>query len=134
MGEGQIWSATPVTPFLFLKSGRYVYIFCISVSMSKYVYQIQGALENPQGQFVGLRVLVCNIDFLDMVDVPVEVLDSETVKYMQFRLSITAEAINIAALPVEMQNKIRAPLGRWLDQWVLENFYGDNRKHKDTNA
>jgi hypothetical protein len=102
--------------------------------MSKYVYQIQGALENPQGQFVGLRVLVCNIDFLDMVDVPVEVLDSETVKYMQFRLSITAEAINIAALPVEMQNKIRAPLGRWLDQWVLENFYGDNRKHKDTNA
>jgi len=102
--------------------------------MSKYVYQIQGALENPRGQFVGLRVLVCNIDFLDMVDVPVEVLDSETVKYMQFRLSITAEAINIAALPVEMQNKIRAPLGRWLDQWVLENFYGDNRKHKDTNA
>jgi hypothetical protein len=102
--------------------------------MSKYVYQIQGALENPQGQFVGLRVLVCNVDFLDMVDVPVEVLDSETVKYMQFRLSITAEAINIAALPVEMQNKIRAPLGRWLDQWVLENFYGDNRKHKDTNA
>jgi hypothetical protein len=102
--------------------------------MSKYVYQIQGALESPQGQFIGLRVLVCNIDFLDMVDVPVEILDSETVKYMQFRLSITAEAINIAALPVEMQNKIRTPLGRWLDRWVLENFYGDNRKHKDTNA
>lgn len=119
---------------LFLKTGRYAYILCISVSMSKYVYQIQGALENPQGQFIGLRVLVCNIDFLDMVDVPVEILDAETVKYMQFRLSITAEPINIAALPVEMQNKIRTPLGRWLDRWVLENFYGDNSKHKDTNS
>ena len=102
--------------------------------MSKYVYQIQGALENKQGQFLGLRVLVCNVDNLDSVDVPVEVLDSETAKYLQFRLSITAEAINIAHLPVEIQNRIRAPLGRWLDRWVLDNFYGDNRNHKDTNA
>lgn len=102
--------------------------------MNNYVYQIQGALENPQGQFLGLRVLVCNTYYFDSVDVPVEVLDSETAKYMQFRLSITAEAINIQLLPVEIQNKIRAPLGRWLDQWVLENFYGDNRKHKDTNT
>jgi len=102
--------------------------------MGKYVYQIQGALENPQGQFLGLRVLVCDAHRFDSVDVPVEVLDSETAKYMQFRLSITAEAINIQQLPVATQNKIRTPLGRWLDQWVLENFYGDNRKHKDTNA
>ena len=102
--------------------------------MSKYVYQIQGALESPQGKFLGLRVLVCNVDFLDSVDVPVEILDSETAKYMQFRLSITAETVNIKSLPVEIQNKIRTPLGRWLDRWVLENFYGDNRKHKDTNA
>lgn len=102
--------------------------------MSKYVYQIQGALESPQGKFLGLRVLVCNADYLDSVDVPVEILDSETAKYMQFRLSITAETINIKLLPVEIQNKIRTPLGRWLDRWVLENFYGDNRNHKDTNA
>lgn len=102
--------------------------------MNKYVYQIQGALENKQGQLLGLRVLVCDVYNFDSVDVPVEVLDSETAKYLQFRLSITAEAINIMALPVEIQNKIRAPLGRWLDFWVLENFYGDNRNHKDTNA
>jgi hypothetical protein len=102
--------------------------------MSKYVYQIQGALQSPMGKFIGLRVLVCNVDFLDMADVPVEVLDYETTKYMQFRLSITAEAINIQSLPVEIQNRIRVPLGRWLDHWVLENFYGDTSNRKSTNA
>ena len=102
--------------------------------MSKYVYQIQGALENPQGQFLGLRVLVCDANFLDSVDVPVEILDSETAKYMQFRLSITAETVNIKSLPVEIQNKIRTPLGRWLDRWVLENFYGDTSNRKSANT
>jgi len=102
--------------------------------MSKYVYQIQGALQSPMGKFIGLRCLVCNVDFLDMADVPVEVLDYETTKYMQFRLSITAEAINIQSLPVEIQNRIRVPLGRWLDHWVLENFYGDTSNRKSTNA
>ena len=104
------------------------------MSMNKYVYQIQGALESRQGEFLGLRVLVCDALNFDSVDIPVEVLDSETAKYMQFRLSITAETVNIARLPVEIQNKIRTPLGRWLDHWVLDNFYGDNRKYKDTNA
>lgn len=102
--------------------------------MNKYVYQIQGALEDRSGKFLGLRVLVCDVYHFDSVDIPVEVLDSETAKFLQFRLSITAETVNIAKLPVEIQNKIRAPLGRWLDHWVLDNFYGDNRKHKDTNA
>jgi len=102
--------------------------------MSKYVYQIQGALESPMGKFIGLRCLVCNVDFLDMVDVPVEILDHETTKYLQFRLSITSEALDIQRLPVEIQNRIRTPLGRWLDHWVLDNFYGDNRTNKSTNA
>ena len=102
--------------------------------MSKYVYQIQGALEDRAGKFLGLRVLVCDVFNFDSVDVPVEVLDSETAKYMQFRLSITAETVNIAKLPVEIQNRIRTPLGRWLDHWVLDNFYGDNSNYKDTNA
>ena len=101
--------------------------------MSKYVYQIQGALESPQGQFLGLRCLVCDVNFLDMVDVPVEVLDHETAKFLAFRLSITAETLDIQRLPVEIQNRIRAPLGRWLDHWVLDNFYGDNSKYKNTN-
>jgi hypothetical protein len=102
--------------------------------MSKYVYQIQGALEDRQGKLLGLRTLVCDKDHLDAVDVPVEVLDSETAKYLQFRLSITAETVNIQSMPVEIQNRIRAPLGRWLDRWVLDNFYGDNRKHQNTNS
>lgn len=102
--------------------------------MSKYVYQIQGALENAQGKFVGLRVLVCNIDFLEMVDVPVEILDQDTEKYLQFRLSITSEPLVVQRLPVEIQNRIRAPLGRWLDQWVSDTFYGNNSDGKSTNA
>jgi hypothetical protein len=86
------------------------------------------------GKFIGLRCLVCDVNFMDMVDVPVEVLDHDTYKYMQFRLSITAEALNIQSLPVGIQNRIRAPLGRWLDHWVLENFYGDTSNRKSTNA
>ena len=102
--------------------------------MSKYVYQIQGALENPRGKLRGLRVLICDTNNFDSVDVPIEVIDHETSKYLQFRLSITAEALNIQRLPNGIQNKIRAPLGRWLDQWVLEHFYGNTSNGKSTNA
>jgi hypothetical protein len=101
--------------------------------MNKYAYQIQGALENRQGELLGLRVLVCDVYNFDSVDVPVEVIDSETAKYLQFRLSITAESLDIKHLPVEIQNRIRAPLGRWLDHWVLDNFYGNTSKPKSTN-
>jgi hypothetical protein len=118
---------------LFLMLGRQTVLFCIIVSMSKYVYQIKGALESPQGKLVGLRCMVCNVDYLDEVDVPVEILDHDTYKYLSFRLSITAEALNIQSLPVEIQNRIRAPLGRWLDHWVLDNFYGDTSNRKSTN-
>lgn len=135
--EGPNKPRNPVFPvkiqFIFYWNGRGPFDFCINMSMNKYVYQIQGALEDKRGKLLGLRVLVCNVDNLDSVDVPVEVLDSETAKYIQFRLSITAESVNIASMPYEIQNKIRAPLGRWLDRWVLDNFYGDNRKHKDIN-
>lgn len=102
--------------------------------MSEYVYQIQGALENAHGQFQGLRILVCDAHNIDMVDAPVEILDRETVKFLQFRLNITKETINIQNLPVIVQYKIRAPLGRWLDHWVLENFHGDISKRKSINT
>ena len=102
--------------------------------MSKYVYQIQGALENRQGQLLGLRVLVCDVNNFDSVDVPVEVIDPETSRYLQFRLSITADALKIQNLPNAIQNKIRTPLGRWLDQWVLENFYGNTSNAKSVNS
>jgi hypothetical protein len=100
--------------------------------MNDYAYQIQGALENAQGQLLGLRVLVCDVNNFELVDVPVEVIDSETAKYIQFRLTL-AEHLDIKQLPIKIQNQIRAPLGRWLDFWVLDNFYGDNSKRKSTN-
>lgn len=105
----------------------------ISKDMSKYVYQIQGALEDPTGKFKGLRVLVCDLYNFDSVDVPVEILDEDTSRYIEFRLKVTTDAINIQRLPDSIQNKIRTPLGRWLDQWVLENFYGDISNTKGVN-
>lgn len=106
---------------------------CISIGMSKYCYQIQGALENAQGKLKGFRVLVCDLYNFDSVDVPIEIIDRETAKYLEFRLKVTSVTPNIAHLPVSIQNRIRAPLGRWLDNWVLENFHGDTSKPKDTN-
>ncbi len=101
--------------------------------MSQYVYQIHGALENARGQFKGLRVLVCDLNYFDSVDVPVEVLDNETAKFLQFRLKVSKQPLDIQRLPVSVQNRIREPLGRWLDDWVLKNFYGNISKSKDTN-
>jgi hypothetical protein len=98
--------------------------------MSKYVYQIQGALESRTGQLTGLRVLVCDLYNFDSVDVPVAVLDKETARYLQFRLQVTTATLNIQRLPNGIQNKIRAPLGAWLDHWVLENFYGHTSNTK----
>ena len=49
------------------------------MSMSKYVYQIQGALEDNQ-KLIGFRVIVCDANNMELVDVPVEILDSSTVK------------------------------------------------------
>ena len=101
--------------------------------MSKYVYQIQGALEDAQGRFKGLRILVCDLYNFDSVDAPCEILDRETVKFLEFRLKVSNTAINIQKLPNSVQNKIRIPLGKWLDQWVLENFYGNTSDRKGVN-
>ena len=101
--------------------------------MSKYAYQIKGALENAQGQFIGLRVLVCDAKNFEIVDVPVEIIDKETARYMQYRLKVT-DVIDIQRLPIPIQNRIRAPLGRWLDYWVMKNFYGGIGNREDTNS
>jgi len=105
----------------------------ISRSMSKYVYQIQGALESPEGTLKGLRVLVCDLNNFDSVDVPIDIMDKETHRYLQFRLKVTKDAVNIQQLPLAVQNRIRAPLGRWLDKWVLDNFYGNFSDTKSVN-
>lgn len=101
--------------------------------MNEYVYQIQGALEDSNGRLRGLRVLVCNLHYFDSADAPVEILDHETIKYMEFRLKI-CEYLDINRLPVEIQNRIRTPLGRWLDDWVLKNFYGNTSKSKNPDS
>ena len=100
--------------------------------MNDYAYQIQGLLENSTG-IKGVRVIVCNLNNFEIVDVPIEVLDHETVAYLRYRLNVTSH-MDIRKLPVSVQNKIRRPLGRWLDFWVLEHFYGDTSKRKDTNS
>lgn len=101
--------------------------------MSKYVYQIQGALEDSNQKVKGLRILVCNAYYFDSVDVPAEILDHEIVKYLEYRLKLHGH-LDIQKLPIIVQNQIRVPLGYWLDTWVLENFYGDTSNRKSTNA
>ena len=105
----------------------------ISRSMNNYVYQIKGVLESPAGKLRGLRILVCDLYNFDQADVPIEVLDDEIIKYLEFRLKITDGAIKIQNLPVNVQNNIRTPLGKWLDRWVLDNFYGDTSDRKGVN-
>jgi hypothetical protein len=102
--------------------------------MNDYVYQIQGALENAIGEFKGLRVVVCDLNNLEIVDAPSEILDKDTCKFLQFRLQLTDDTINIQNLPAGIQNKIRVPLGKWLDQWVLENFHGNLGYSKGVNS
>ena len=101
--------------------------------MNKYVYQIQGALESATGEFKGFRILVCDLYNFESVDVPKEILDNETARYFEFRLNITKDPVNMQRLPDGVQNRIRAPLGKWLDRWVLENFYGDTSNTKGVN-
>lgn len=102
--------------------------------MNNYAYQILGALEDRKSNFLGFRVVVCTADNFETVDIPAEVFDSETTKYLKFRLGLTKERINIKTLPIVIQNKIRTPMGRWLDFWVLENFYGHTSNGKRTNT
>lgn len=106
----------------------------ISECMNDYVYQIQGALENAIGEFKGLRVVVCDLNNLEIVDAPSEILDKDTCKFLQFRLQLTDDTINIQNLPAGIQNKIRVPLGKWLDQWVIENFHGNISYRKGINS
>ena len=89
-------------------------------------------MENAEGRFCGFRVLVGNANFIDIADVPAKVFSKETAKYIEFRLKVTAR-FDVRKLPPTVENSIRAPLGCWLDYWVIKNF-GDISKPKNTNA
>jgi hypothetical protein len=95
--------------------------------MSKlYVYQIKGILEKSNKDVGGIRVLICSKDFFDSVDVPAEVIDKETLRYLKYRLAVN-EFVDVRKLPIVIQNRIRTPLNLWLDNWVLkENSIGDS--------
>ena len=99
----------------------------------KYAYQIQGALEDHRQEILGFRVMLCTAYNFYTVDAPAELFDYETLRYIKFRFKVNS-FMDIKRLPVPIQNKIRAPLGRFLDFWVLENIYGDYSERKNTNA
>lgn len=105
----------------------------ISRSMNDYAYQIKGALESASGRFYGFQVMVCTASRLETVNVPAVILDKEIIKFIEFRMGITSTPMNIQRLPIEVQNKIRVPLGNWLDKWVLKNFYGDYSNKQSIN-
>lgn len=83
-----------------------------------YVYQIKGILEKPNKEIGGMRVLLCSKDFFEQVDVPAEIFDKDTLGYLKYRLAVN-EFIDVRRLPIVIQNKIRAPLNQWLDNWVI---------------
>jgi hypothetical protein len=88
---------------------------------NKYVYQIKGLLEKPNKDIGGVRVVVGNADFLETVDVPAEIFDSELLKYFKFRLAVNGY-LDIRKIPYTLQNDMRAPLNQWLDNWVLTSW------------
>ena len=86
-----------------------------------YVYKIQGILETLDGEIGGIRVSVCSAAYLGDVDVPSSVFDQETLDYLKFRLKVHSY-VNVQQLPNKVQNKIRTPIGLYLDEWIKEEF------------
>lgn len=106
---------------------------CINMGV-KYHYQIKSVMKTPRGLISGFRVLVI-VETLEyhIVDVPAEIFDYETMQYIRVRLKMH-QRIDVQNLPLSVQYKIRMPLGRFLDCWVLEEKYGYNSERKDTDA
>jgi hypothetical protein len=102
--------------------------------MNDYVYQIAGAIEKTDGKLYGFRVLVCDLHNFETVDVPIAIMDKSTIAFLEFRLKLTKDALDIQKLPYKIQRSIREPLGHFLDQWVLKNFYGHISEPKSTNS
>ena len=99
----------------------------------EYAYQIQVALENPKQEILGFRVILCTENNFYLVDAPAELFDEEVLAYIKFRFKLNPK-LNMQTLPPTVKLKIRTPLGRFLDFWVLENINGDHSKRKNTNS
>lgn len=90
-------------------------------------------MENNNNDILGFRVIVVTGSEFYTVDVPAELFDYETLRYLKFRMSVNS-VMDVSRLPLAIRNKIRGPLGRYLDYWVLENIHGDYSTRKNTNA
>ena len=88
-----------------------------------YVYRILGVLEKTDGTIGGIRVAVCGANILKDVDIPEAILPKEVKDYLKFRLQVN-NYLNIQNLPYKIQNQIRNPIGKYLDQWVKETVDG----------
>ena len=99
----------------------------------KYTYQIKSVLYRPAVGIRGFRVVLATEEHFYEVDVPAENFDNETLRYIRFRLMVCPH-MDVRNLPRRVQHKIRAPLGRFLDFWILEDRYGNSGNRKNPNA
>ena len=88
-----------------------------------YVYRILGILEKDDGNIGGIRVAVCSASIMKDVDIPEDILPKSVKDYLKFRLQVN-NYLNIQNLPYKIQNQIRNPIGKYLDQWVKETVDG----------
>ena len=85
---------------------------------STYVYQIKGILERTNKDIGAIRVALCTAEILQTVDVPAEIFEPELLSFLKYRLAVN-NYLDVRKLPNGIQNKLRAPLNQWLDNWVL---------------
>ena len=87
----------------------------------QYSYQIKGILEDAQGNPYGFRVLLCTKDIFESVDVPGDLFNYETMRYLKFRLAVNP-LLDVRKLPEHLQQQIRVPMNHYLDAWVEERM------------
>ena len=99
----------------------------------KYTYQIKSVLLSGRKDVLGFRIIVATDLYFHDVDVPAEIFDYETLVYFGFRMKL-CQYVDIRNLPKQIQHKIRTPLGRFLDEWILEEHNGNNSRPEDTDS
>jgi hypothetical protein len=99
----------------------------------KYTYQIKSVLKSRDHGILGFRVVVATRDEFFDVDVPAEIFEYEVLAYVRFRIKVYP-FMDVRSLPRPLQSKIRTPLGRFLDLWILDNKYGNSGERKSPNA
>jgi hypothetical protein len=91
----------------------------------KYTYQIKSILLSGRKDVLGIRVIVATDMYFHDVDVPAEVFDYETLVYLGFRMKV-CNLMDFRNASPTIAEKVRKPLGRFLDDWILEEYDGDH--------